>query len=512
MNKKYLALALAVTMLFISGCGEKEITEVQELSAVQEDAIPVPIETESETETESEEVDISDALVEEGLDYFYARNGQEVDYEKALEIFQEAAEADNARAWYYVGKIYDTDTYHDTQDKGYSKSTEAYEKSFELGYPLACAALGDVYKNGNGIMPDYEKARQYYEDAIASDCVEANLGLADLYYNGFGVEADVEKAKELCLLATNGSEAGCVVKVYDELAKYEEYGDSYVNGVVFDYQNEDGRAVDFEKVIEYLSKAEELCTWNADYTAWLQGAYTSAGNTEKAEECKNSFTAWCEEAKNSENERYLCDAAQVLCSDRYVEKDEARSFDFYLQAAELGDPFAMNEVGWYYKEPIGVDADYTLAMEWYEKAAAAGSANAINNIGYMYTNELGVERNGEREVAQYQKAFELGNAVSANQLGWLYQCGDVVEQDYAKAKEYYQQAADRGFTPALNNLASLYKNGLGVEQDYEKAFQCYQIAAAYGTVEAYRALGNCYYLGNGVDEDKNQALASWKKL
>ncbi len=70
MKAETIALALAATMLFISGCGEKQTAEVQELPAVQEEVATAPvaekevapkesekseeIETETESETESE--------------------------------------------------------------------------------------------------------------------------------------------------------------------------------------------------------------------------------------------------------------------------------------------------------------------------------------------------------------------------------------------------------------------------------------------------------------------------
>ena len=56
----------------------------------------------------------------------------------------------------------------------------------------------------------------------------------------------------------------------------------------------------------------------------------------------------------------------------------------YLEAAQAGDPVAMNGMGWLYENGLGVEKDGAKAMSWYQKAADAGYARAMDNVGWLY--------------------------------------------------------------------------------------------------------------------------------
>ncbi|KAF0458302.1 calmodulin-dependent protein kinase [Gigaspora margarita] len=52
-----------------------------------------------------------------------------------------------------------------------------------------------------------------------------------------------------------------------------------------------------------------------------------------------------------------------------VEKDEKKSFEYYMKAAELGDAVAITHVGYCYNDGIGVEKDEKKCFEYYTKAA-----------------------------------------------------------------------------------------------------------------------------------------------
>lgn len=54
------------------------------------------------------------------------------------------------------------------------------------------------------------------------------------------------------------------------------------------------------------------------------------------------------------------------------------------------------------------------------EAAAHGNSDAMNNIGYMYRNGLGVPRNYEEALFWFQKAANLGNSSAQYNIGNLY--------------------------------------------------------------------------------------------
>jgi TPR repeat protein len=52
----------------------------------------------------------------------------------------------------------------------------------------------------------------------------------------------------------------------------------------------------------------------------------------------------------------------------------------------------MRNLGWLYRDGLGVAQDYGLAREWYEKAAAAGNVPATTDLGWLYQKGLGITR------------------------------------------------------------------------------------------------------------------------
>jgi TPR repeat protein len=62
-----------------------------------------------------------------------------------------------------------------------------------------------------------------------------------------------------------------------------------------------------------------------------------------------------------------------------------------VKAAEQGSSDAMNDLGVYYKDGLGVDQNYTRAASWFRKGAELGNAFAKFNLALLHTSGLGVE-------------------------------------------------------------------------------------------------------------------------
>ena len=495
MKKRVIAVFLVSTILFGTACGsagnpQAQTAETQENQQVEE--------------IETEEMDPTEALLEEGKDYYYARNGQELDYKKAMEIFQQAADAGNAEGWYYVGKTYLTDDFRFLDNTDYSKSIDAFEKALDMGCSLAGVALGDIYREG---VIDYDRAKQYYHQAVDAGCVEGNYGLGVMSHNGNGMDrsvASASDAKKYLTSATEGEEPEYVVKAYDELAKIEEYGRSYENGFFYDLDNEEGREIDYAIIIDDLEKANELCTWDGSYLAYLQSAYEKSGDAEKAEEYKNQFLAWCDEAVNSENPRYLCSAGDVYGSARYIDQDDTKRFDYYMKAADAGDADAMHEVGVMYGDGTGTEQSFELASEWIQTSADCGDTEAMNDLGFLYSHGYGVEQDPSLAMDYFTKAADLGNGEALTNLGYAYLKGNGVAQDYDQAKEWYQKACELNNAVAMYQLGYMCENGLGYSQEgVENSLLWYEKAASKGNVDAMLRLAAYYANGQLALDNPN---------
>ena len=196
-------------------------------------------------------------------------------------------------------------------------------------------------------------------------------------------------------------------------------------------------------------------------------------------------------------------------------KDTSKAVEWYRKAAEKGNPPAMNNLGCcYYDGKGGLTKDTSKAVEWYRKAAEKGNTIAMYNLGYCYNyGNGGLTKDEVKAVEWYQKAADAGSAAAMCELGYAYahEKGGITK-DKAKAVEWYKKAAEAGEVSAMCILGSVYAEGSwGLTKDGTKAVEWYQKAAEAGDEYAMRQLGSAYEFGKG-GLTKNEAKAvEWYK-
>ncbi|KAG2387181.1 hypothetical protein C9374_001513 [Naegleria lovaniensis] len=158
---------------------------------------------------------------------YCGRCGHEVDYEKAMALF----ESDSLKYHYFSQNM-----------------------------------LGNIYSNGpNGIDVDYHLAKEYYEMAAAQNYSSGFHNLGNLYYYGNGVEQNYTKAKEYFELAAQKNHHDFKCNKY--LAFENHYSEAlYVLGTLYEWG--DGVVLDTKKAMEYYKQAVEL---NNEYSAFSIG-------------------------------------------------------------------------------------------------------------------------------------------------------------------------------------------------------------------------------------------------
>ncbi len=122
--------------------------------------------------------------------------------------------------------------------------------------------------------------------------------------------------------------------------------------------------------------------------------------------------------------------------------------------------------------------DYATALREWRPLAEQGVAKAQFNLGFMYRNGLGVPQDTAEAVKWYGKAAEQGNADAQVNLGSMYSNGQGVPEDHAEAAKWFRKAAEQGVAEAQYNLGFMYRNGLGVSQDTAQAHMWYNLAAS----------------------------------
>lgn len=160
-------------------------------------------------------------LMKKGTRYFddrgeFKKIGQEYKFDETIEIFTKVCEAKNAKKTYRARAceklltIYDGQSFIDTGGFG-SKKNKAMKElqddekkikyatmACDLDSSYGCIALGNYYKNGDGVEIDLNKATQFYSKACElqmSLCT--NLGV-HYEFNIKDIESALKVYKMVC--------------------------------------------------------------------------------------------------------------------------------------------------------------------------------------------------------------------------------------------------------------------------------------------------------------------------
>lgn len=163
------------------------------------------------------------------------------DYSYARTWLSTEAAANDPRAWYYLGRMYQDGLggfvvdlpraerlYHQAAEKGVVEAMLAladlysrgggvrpnfgiariwHEKAARAGNLDAMLLLGKDLAGANGLPPNYPQARIWFEQAASAGNSEAMRSLGDLYRNGQGVEVSMVDALMWYRLAVRAGNA-----------------------------------------------------------------------------------------------------------------------------------------------------------------------------------------------------------------------------------------------------------------------------------------------------------------
>src|SRR5882724_9212383 len=99
--------------------------------------------------------------------------------------------------------------------------------------------------------------------------------------------------------------------------------------------------------------------------------------------------------QSCKNSLVRADSFYRAANNLYDKQEYSQALELYREAAELGKPEALNDIGLMYQKGQGVHKDYMIAMLWFKKGAKAGNSAAMSNIGWLYDKGYGVKEDDQ---------------------------------------------------------------------------------------------------------------------
>ena len=333
--------------------------------------------------------------------------------------------------------------------------------------------LGNAYNYGIGAEIDYKKAINNYQ---RTNLTMSNLlNLATAYEKTKNYSAALQIYKDLKSIDCE------IAKIRYSKIIYSEYGKH-------------------RKGLKIISKLYKNGCRDLDVIFRLAYAYDCGLGVKKDIDKAIFFYNMC---VDKYNDSISINNLAALYEKNNM-KDDSAIFQLYEKASKQGDYYALCNVGYCYKDGIGVTKNIEKAIECYKKASENGEERGTFELANCYYNGIGYAKNVSKAVEllktipyyylshfllgdiyyyDYKKydtcikyylkyieivkrqniiSMEMDRYDSANfNIGYSYS----MIKNYKEAIEYYKIAADYHNSLAANNLSIIYRNGLGVEKN-----------------------------------------------
>ena len=125
-------------------------------------------------------------------------------------------------------------------------------------------------------------------------------------------------------------------------------------------------------------------------------------------------------------------------------RDPVEALHWFLGAAHLRQPMAMDMAGRFHEQGWGTDVDLGKAAHWYRLAAQRELTEAHYNLANLLATGRGVARDDAQAHALYEKAAQRGYVKAYAKLGRHFEDGVVVAREPDIAFDWYRRGAEGG--------------------------------------------------------------------
>lgn len=398
---------------------------------------------------------------ENGLDYYYGRNGRKTDFSKSAKFFLKAAKVGHAEAASYLSLQYFNGLYFPIDKK---ESEKWVDISVKLGSRMSryyqyldkngdlsegevfslvkqeaenndvrgWCALGYCYALGVGVELSEELSLHWYLKAAEVGSPSAQSIIGTTYLLGITVERDSEYAEMwLEKSARNGNPEAQLTLAKYYLTKAQSWKELY-------------RVRRLLSTASKQNSSDALCLLGLleELRIWKYGSCTEA-------------VKCYEKAVKLGAKKVAPHLADCYCQGIGISKNERRAFQLYKDAAAEGDSYAMDKLRKLYHRNInGFDVD-KKSFEEYKQQTLKGDTKAEIMLSLYYEIGCGCEKSGAQSIIYCQNAAMKGDPVAQRLMGVRSENGTGTPQDADVAMHWYELAAEQKDGEAQYRLAKL---------------------------------------------------------
>lgn len=447
--------------------------------------------------------------------------------DRALELYQAAAEKGNGRAMFALGSRFKSGK---DVDRDLGEAARWYKKAAELNYSGAAEEYQEVVdirrEEDNAAKLEkaktllagdkYAMAMELLAPLAEQENADAQLLLGECYFAGNGVEKNLDEAEKWFSKAvTNGNEMAneCLKKIAAERRQIE-IAAQIMQAKEMQSHEEYSRAVELllplakqgnteaERLLDEC-RQQEAAREREESAAILQEAQTLREKKEYEREVR--LLRPLAEKGNIEAQMHL---GNKYLNGQGVAYDVHLALFWFQKAAEQGYTYAQNLVGlFYYQGLYGLKSDMAEGVSWIRKSAESGYAEAQYNLANIYFSGEGVMQNSKEGEKWLTSAATQGYTEAQQQLGIRYMMGKSLSKNIDTAKVWLHAAAEKGDVIAQFHLGILYQDG----GELDESQKWLELAAEQGYLDAKYALGVLYYYKRGGKTDKQKGISLWKE-
>jgi TPR repeat protein len=140
-----------------------------------------------------------------------------------------------------------------------------------------------------------------------------------------------------------------------------------------------------------------------------------------------------------------------------------------MTRVKVNDPIAITEMGKIHRD----EGDYGEAFEYFKNAAALGDMDAHYNMSILYRDGQGIDKD-EQKYLQHLEEAAIGGHPSAR---WNLACYEGEKSGrHDRAMKHFIIAANLGCDNALKAVRECFSTGIASKEDYEAALRGHQAA------------------------------------